>query len=382
MRNNYSEELVSSIVQRYEKGEAVAFLCKEYEVPRSTVYYWISHHKALKSRDGTEVTYRDYYNLKRKCDKLAEKLAVVKAADCNFSAPLQEKLIALENLYGKYSVHVLCEALEVSRGTFYNHIFRRKTITQYDIQKENIREQVEIIFNGSKQRFGAKKIHAIMTQQGVKTSPGYIAELMREMGLETIGRNSKKEYRKQLARSKRVNKVQREFNVSAPNKVWVSDITYFSVKGKSYYICIVMDLFSRKIVAYRASRKQSTYLATSTLRIALEERGNPKGLTFHSDQGAQYTSRTFRELLRLNNIVQSFSAAGSPYDNAVAEAFFGTLKKEELYRRNYKSEREFCDNLDDFMEFYNTERPHGTLGYKTPEKYENEYFEKLKKDNK
>ena len=373
MSSKYSKKFVQNIVGQYEKGEAVAFLCKEYEVPRSTVYYWITQHKKLKSRSGTEVSYKDYYNLKRKYDKLEEKLAVVKAADCSFSAPLKAKLNALESLYGQYSIHVLCEALEVSRGTFYNHISRRKTITQYDIRRENIREQVEIICKESKQRFGAKKIHAIMTQQGVKTSPGYIAELMREMRLVSIGRHSKREYKKQSARGKRINKVQQEFNVSDPNKVWVSDITYFKVNDKGYYICIVMDLFSRKIVAHRVSRKQSTYLVTSTLRIALEERGNPKGLTFHSDQGTQYTSKAFRELLRMNNIVQSFSATGRPHDNAVAEAFFGTLKKEELYRTNFKSEREFCDCIDDYMVFYNAERPHGTLAYRTPEKYENDY---------
>jgi transposase InsO family protein len=98
---------------------------------------------------------------------------------------------------------------------------------------------------------------------------------------------------------------------------------------------------------------------------------------FHSDQGTQYTSKVFRTLLRLNKVVQSFSQSGRPHDNAVAEAFFSALKKEELYRINFKSEREFCESVDNYVTFFNTERPHTTLGYKTPEKFEELYYHKI-----
>ena len=158
--------------------------------------------------------------------------------------------------------------------------------------------------------------------------------------------------------------------------MWVSDTTCFKVENKYYYICIVLDLFSRKVVAYRISPKHSTYLITSTVRRALKERNHPQELTFHSDQGTQYTSKACHNLLRMNKIVQSFSRSGRPHDNAVAEAFFSALKKEELYRTNFQSEREFHKSVDSYIKFYNTERPHGTLNYKTPEQFEATYFEK------
>lgn len=378
MNKKYSEETIQRVIEQYSNGESVALLCAEHEVPRSTVYSWIKQHQKLKSTSDLEISYRDYYNLKRKHDKLEEKLEVIKAAECSLAAPLKEKLEALEKLYGQYSVHVLCEALGVSRGTFYNHIFRRKKITWYDIRREELREQVKTIFDESKQRFGSKKVHAILTERGIKTSPSFVAELMREMGLQSIGRHSKREHKKQASLTKRQNRLQQKFETSEPNQVWVSDTTYFKVKDKHYYICVILDLFSRKVVAYKISSKHSTYLITSTFKCAFKERGHPQQLMFHSDQGTQYTSKAFRTLLRVNNVVQSFSRSGRPHDNAVAEAFFSALKKEELYRINFKAEREFYESVDSYIIFYNTQRPHGTLAYKTPEQVEELYQKKQK----
>ena len=370
MNKNYDDELVKNIVTQYFSGKAVTLLSAEHSIPRSTIYNWIKKHRKLKASNNVEISYQDYHNLKRRFDKLEEKLTIIKMADCSTSSPLQEKLSALEKLYGQFSVHALCEALDVSRGTFYKHIFRRKKITQYDIRREEIREQVKIIFDESQQRFGSKKICAVLADRGIKTSSGYVADLMREMDLQSIGRHSKREYKKQAVQTRRQNILKQQFNVNAPNCVWVSDTTCFKIKEKYYYICTIIDLFSRKIVAYKISNKHSTYLITRTLKQALEERNHPQQLTFHSDQGTQYTSKTFRNLLHVNNIVQSFSRSGRPHDNAVAEAFFSALKKEELYRTNYKSEREFFESVDNYILFYNTKRPHGTLAYKTPERFE------------
>lgn len=158
--------------------------------------------------------------------------------------------------------------------------------------------------------------------------------------------------------------------------MWVSDTTCFKVKGRSYFLCVIIDLFSRKVVAHNISTKHSTYLTTTTLKRALADRNHPEQLTFHSDQGSQYISNTFRRLSRVNNIVQSFSRSGKPHDNAVAEAFFSSLKKEEYYRRNYKSEREFFESIEKYIVFYNTERPHGTLANKTPEQFETTWWNK------
>ena len=379
MHQKYSPERIKTIVNQYTKGQAVALLCAEHNVPRSTIYFWIKQYQMLESTTDVNISYLDYHKLKRRVEKLEERLKVIRAAECSLSAPLQEKLKALEKLYGQYTVHALCDALEVSRGTFYNHIFRRRKIKKYDLRREEIRVQVKEVFDESKQRFGARKICAVLEERNIKTSPKYVAGLMQEMGLEAVGRHSKREHKKQGGLTKRQNILQQQFNVLKPNQVWVSDTTCFKVKDKYYYICVIIDLFSRRIVAYRVSPKHSTYLTTSTLRLALRDRDYPQQLTFHSDQGCQYTSKAFYNLLRMNKIVQSFSRTRTPHDNAVAEAFFSALKKEELYRINFKSEREFFACVDNYMDFYNTKRPHGTLAYKTPERFESLFGNKEKK---
>ena len=377
MNKKHDENLVNTVVSEYSGGQSVIMLCAQYNLPRSTVYFWIKKSQIIQASDGTEVSYKEYLALKRRADKLEERINIIRESECSLSSALKDKLFALEQLYGQYSVHALCDALEVSRETFYNHIFRRKKTTWYDVRREEIRDKVKEVFDESQQRFGSKRIHAVLAERGIKTSPGYIVELMREMGLESIGRHSKRDYKKETGRTRRSNILQQQFNVSEPNKVWISDTTCFKVKEQYYYICVILDLFSRKIVAHRVSPKHSTYLITSTFKQAYAERNQPQGLTFHSDQRVQYTSKAFRNLLRVNKVVQSFSRTGTPHDNAVAEAFFSALKKEELYRKKFQSEREFFKSVAEYIVFYNTERPHGTLAYKTPEKFEQMHLEKM-----
>lgn len=131
-------------------------------------------------------------------------------------------------------------------------------------------------------------------------------------------------------------------------------------------------------------QKNNTQLITSTFRLAYASRSPQRKLTFHSDRGTQYTSFAFRNLLKYYHVNQSFSPAGSPKNNAVAEAFFSTLKCEKLYRCDYHSENEFRNRVKNYMDFYNNERPHITLNYKSPNTYEKQFYaaqEKPRKQN-
>ena len=179
-----------------------------------------------------------------------------------------------------------------------------------------MKEHIQAAFDESQQRFGANKIAAVLADRGVRTSPKYVAELMREMGLQSVSIYSKRDYQKSERLAKKQNMLQQQFKVDEPNRVWVSDITCFKVNGKYLYICVILDLFSRKVVAHRVSPKNSTH------------------------------------------------------DNAVAESFFASMKREEIYRTQYCSERQFMQSVDTYIEFYNTKRPHSTLNYRTPDRFE------------
>ena len=367
----FSKEQKQQLVARYQNGESVANICLETGIPRSTFYSWIKLFQTQITKSGMVVSPQEFLLLKRHVNKLEETVAVLKAADCTASAPLQTKLKELEKLYGRYSIHTLCDALDVPRGTFYNHVRRNKRDKAWYVKhREDVSQKIRDIYEENHQIFGAGKIHALLTEQGVVTSKKYVIELMREMGLISMSPSAKKEYKHLYEFKQKKNILNRNFTADRPNQIWISDITCFKLKGKHYYISMIMDLYSRKIIAYRISPNSSTKIVSYAFRQAYESRNQPKGLIFHSDQGAQYTSIAFRNLLLSYGVEQSFSNTGRPHDNAVAEAFFASLKREGLYRRDYSSVAEFEKGVAAYIKFYNSKRPHGSLGYKTPEQME------------
>ena len=184
------------------------------------------------------------------------------------------------------------------------------------------------------------------------------------------GTTAKQDYLKQTAKEKKKDIVRQQFHADSPNQIWVSDVTYFKLEPSHFYVCVIIDLFSRKVISYKISKKNSTQLITSTFKIACETRQPGLGLIFHSDRGSQYTSHRFQQLLHEHGMIQSFSNSGRPHDNAVAESFFASFKKEELYRKNYSSEREFKQGVNSYIVFYNQQRPHRTLKNQTPEQVE------------
>lgn len=143
-----------------------------------------------------------------------------------------------------------------------------------------------------------------------------------------------------------------------------------------YYICFNIDLFSRKVISYEVSTSNNTTQSKEAFKRAFQERDRPQNLIFHSDQGSQYVSYEFRQYLRKNKVKQSFSAPGSPHDNAVAESFFACIKKEELHRHDYLTTEELIQPVEEYIHFFNYERPHHRLKARTPEQVEIDYYAK------
>lgn len=150
-------------------------------------------------------------------------------------------------------------------------------------------------------------------------------------------------------------------------------MTYYRFKEKQYFICVIIDLYSRKVIGYKVGFSNNTHLTKETFKMAYESRHPNESLVFHSDQGGNYRARVFMSYLSARNVTQSFSKPGVPYDNSVMESFFSSMKREELYRGKYRSERELRAAIDKYIQFYNTERPHEPLRYKTPQQKENEF---------
>ena len=359
------------LVMRYQNGESAAHICEKTGIARSTFYSWVKPFQTTVTETGVLVTPQAFDALRRKVEKQAAIIQVLKSVNCTVSAPLKEKLSALEPLYGQFSVRTLCDALEVSRGTFYNHILRNKRDnTWYAKRRAEIGEKVREIYEENHQIFGADKICAILIQQGERVSKRFVTSIMRDMGLVSMSPTAKKDYQRLAVSIPKRNILNQNFTAEHPNQIWVSDITCYKLKGKHYYIAVILDLFSRKVIAHRISAAASTKLIAAAFREAYAERTPCPGLIFHSDRGTQYASQSFQQLLLSCHVEQSFSRTGRPHDNAVAESFFASLKREELYRRNYRSVAEFRQAVDDYITFYNTKRPHRTLNYKCPDEVE------------
>lgn len=376
----YSPELrAAAIASHLADGQSIAQISMNTGVPRSTLYNWLQQHrqKEQSQKDHSQpVTLQNIHRLKAKIRRLEGIVSILKTVQCTVHAPLSDRLNAIEQLHGQYSIHMLCEAMGVSRGTFYNHIFRNKRDnTWYAKRREELRLQIQEIYDDSKQIFGAQKITAVLRNKGIKTSERLVRELMQDMGLASIRQSAKDLYDKETSRYK--NHVNQQFDVKKPNQVWVSDVTQFRYNQKNYYICVIIDLFARKVVSYKISQRNSIQLVKLTFRQAYDLRTPDTSLIFHTDRGSNYRSNAFCDYLKKLGITQSFSRAHVPYDNSVMESFFASIKREELYRTKYRSEREFKEAVDSYIEFYNDKRPHAKLKYKTPNQKEVEYTGEL-----
>ena len=350
----YTTNQKQELVLRYQNGESVSDICTQTGIARSTFYSWLKPYQTTITDAGMIVTPKEFSALKKRVEKLEGIIQVLKSVDCTVSAPLQDKLKALETLYGQFSVHTLCDALEVPRGTFYNHILRNKKENKsYQLRRTELSEQIRQIYDESDQIYGAKKISAVLKSRGVATSDKMVSELMQEMNLASIRTGAKRLYTRFHAQ-KKTDRLGKQFSV----------------------ICAILDLYSRKVISYKISQKHSSQLITSTFRSAYEDRRPAEGLIFHSDRGTQYTAFAFQKLLKTLHVEQSFSPSGKPCHNAAMESFFASLKREELYRRNYHSVEEFKECVRKYMDFYNMERPHSTLGYRAPNTYDSLYYDR------
>ncbi len=193
----HTDQEKAAAIIRYKQGVSAQKLSSEYGVSQRTIYRWAKIHQTVNPNGRESLTAKEYDMLMRRVTKLESIISILKAVHCTVHAPLKEKLCELELLYGQYDVHTLCEALDVSRGTFYNHILRNKRSNAwFEKRREKYRILIREVFDEYRQVFGADKICAVLVQRGHQVSREYVAKLMREMGLSSIRTTAKQDYRK------------------------------------------------------------------------------------------------------------------------------------------------------------------------------------------
>jgi putative transposase len=280
----------------------------------------------------------------------------------------------MKNHSMQFEITIMAKVFKVSRAGYYKSIDRQESKRQQT--NKVLLEKIKAVYTKSRENYGSPRIHFELKKRGEQCSRKKVAKLMQ---VNKIRAKSPKRWRvstkpcRDLARIA-PNLVNQNFNAPAPNRIWVSDITYVRTKEGWLYVAAIMDLFSRRIVGLGMSDHIDTLLIKRAFAQAVCHRRPSAGLILHSDRGSQYASDEYKLVTVAEGMKISMSGKGNCYDNAAMESFFGTLKMEHVFFCEYQTRQEAAQSIFEYIEvFYNRQRIHSTLGYLTPDEFERKY---------
>lgn len=266
-----------------------------------------------------------------------------------------------------YPVTRLCAVLQVSVSGFYDWL--KRTPSRRAQANVALSQRIRQVHEHSHQTYGYLRVHAELCANGERVGKHRVARLMRQMGLQTKGRHRfRRTTRRDEAHRRAPNLLNGDFKATRPNDKWLSDITYIPTDEGWLYLAGIQDAFSRRIVGWSMGERLTKALVCDAWRMAVGQRGTPR--LHHSDQGSQYTSEDYLNLLEAAEVHISMSDVGRCYDNAMKESFWGTLKT-ECADRPFPSRAVARKSLFEYIEiWYNRQRRHSALGYLSPAQYE------------
>lgn len=269
-----------------------------------------------------------------------------------------------------FPVTFMCDQLGVSTSGYYR--WRGRQVSARQTRDEELVELIKHFFAALRGNPGVRRIHAELAAAGHRVARKRVWRLMRSCGLQ--GRHPRAWKRTTVHGQRPVlapDLIGRDFTADRPNEKWCGDITYIKTWDGWAYLATVIDLHSRSVVGWAVDDHMRASLVTDALDMAINHRNSPAGVIFHSDRGTQYTARDFAAYCKRHNITRSLGRTGICYDNAVAESFFATYKKELVHTRPWPTIRTLKKETFTWIEeYYNRTRRHSTLGYLTPAEYE------------
>jgi putative transposase len=271
---------------------------------------------------------------------------------------------------GRLSVRRKCHLSELPRSGFYAS--RNRPESRRERRNRYLLMFIKEVYVQSRRTYGSRRIHAELRKRGIRCGLNRIARLMKAHQIVAV---QHRKYRPTTDSGHDYpvapNLLRRDFRVAQPGQVWVADITYIPTDEGWLYLATELDLYSHRVVGWSLASRMGRQLVLDALEMAVGRRRPKSGLIHHSDRGVQYACGDFRRLLRRYKMVPSMSRKGDPYDNAVAESFFRTLKVELVYRRRFRTRREAKAAVVEYIElFYNSRRRHSSLGYLSPNDFE------------
>lgn len=265
-----------------------------------------------------------------------------------------------------HSISRLCLALGVSTSGFY--AWRNRAPSRRQLADVQLIKKIELLHEQTREAYGSERIWQALKQAGHDCGRHRVARLRRENSICTRRR---RRYLRSRSPYQRVpeapNRLSWPFKSPARDRIWVADITYLPTQQGWLYLAVVLDMYSRRVVGWAMSERASQELASAALSMALLHRKPAKGTIHHSDQGVQYTCHAYRAQLAEAGLLPSMSRKAMPYDNAVMESFFSSLKQELTHHEKFRTRDEARSKVFDYIEvFYNRQRLHSSLGYLSP----------------
>ena len=284
---------------------------------------------------------------------------------------MSRRYAQIQQLAAEHPLSLLCNLLGVSRSGYYE--WRDRGPGRRQQEDARLAPQIEALFKEKRRTYGRVRLTHELRARGQSCGQRRVRRLMRAQGLSARPR---RRYRPQTTNSRHnhpiaPNLLAQRPAPSRPDTVWVTDLTYLPTTTGWLFLAVVLDLYSRRVVGWAFSHQLNTPLALAALRMALVQRRPAAGLLHHSDRGCQYASEAYRAELKAQGLVASMSRTGNPYDNAAMESFYATLKTECLHPLSLASPADTQAYVFDYLvAFYNRERLHSALGYKSPVDFE------------
>ena len=270
----------------------------------------------------------------------------------------------------RYPIRLMCRALAVSPAGYY--AWRSRPESARTIQTRILLSAIRVLHEESRETYGSPRIWRALREQGHQVGEPRVARLMRQANLQA---KTVSKWRVTTDSTHRfpvvANHLNRQFTVAAPNQVWAGDLTYIWTREGWLYLAILLDLYSRAVVGWAMGARLTEQLTQHALQMALHRRQPKPGLLHHADRGSQYAANAYQQRLRAAGITGSMSRRGNCWDNACVESFFGTLKRELIHHRQHHTREEAKQEIFEYLEvFYNRQRRHSTLGYRSPAEFE------------
>ncbi|EOI5857347.1 IS3 family transposase, partial [Klebsiella aerogenes] len=374
----YPEEFkIEAVKQVVDRGYSVSSVATRLDITTHSLYAWIKKYGPDSSTNKEQSDAQaEIRRLQKELKRVTDERDIFKKSRGVLRKAVRLRYAFIRDNICCWPVRLLCRVLDVHPSGFY----------AWFKQPYPQRHQVDLRLTGQIKQFwlesgcvyGYRKIHLDLRDSGQQCGVNRVWRLMNRAGIKAqVGYRSPRA-RKGEASIVSPNRLQRQFNPDAPDKRWVTDITYIRTHEGWLYLAVVVDLFSRKIIGWSMQSRMTKDIVLNALLMAVWRRNPQKQVLVHSDQGSQYTSHEWQSFLKSHGLEGSMSRRGNCHDNAVAESFFQLLKRERIKKKIYGTREEARSDIFDYIEmFYNSKRRHGSSNHMSPTEYENQYYQRL-----